>query len=132
MNRPSNPRRRNGSRRSALRARVAAMALPCHICRLPIDYSLPPGAAESYELDELDPVALGGSPFARDNVAAAHRCCNAWKAARTMGWVCAVRDEMRALGLSYSTPICFVDAAKRAEASMRSHRIELPRTSTEW
>ena len=35
-----NPRRSNGARRDALRKRVAAMGLPCHICGLPIDYSL--------------------------------------------------------------------------------------------
>ena len=42
MSKP-NPRRANGSRRTALRKRVAAMGLPCALCGQPIDYALPAG-----------------------------------------------------------------------------------------
>lgn len=81
-----NPRRANGSKRDALRKRVAAMGLPCHICKQPIDYSLTTwtdptdGKTKrhplSFELDELVPVSKGGSPFDIGNVAPAHRICN--------------------------------------------------------
>ena len=30
----------------------------------------------SFEVDEIVPVSMGGSPFDRDNVDAAHRICN--------------------------------------------------------
>lgn len=72
-------RNANGSARRKLRARVAAMGLPCHICGQPIDYSLPAGDPMSYELDELLPVSLGGSPIDPANVAPAHRACNQMK-----------------------------------------------------
>ena len=81
-----NPRRANGARRDALRKRVAAMGLPCHICGLPIDYSLTTyvdptdGKTKrhpmSFELDELVPVSKGGNPLDISNVAPAHRICN--------------------------------------------------------
>lgn len=71
-----NPRRQNGARRDALRRRVAAEGAPCHLCGKPIDYSLPAGHPMSFELDEIVPVSKGGDPFARDNVAPAHRTCN--------------------------------------------------------
>lgn len=78
-----NPRRTNGSRRTKLRNRVRAMGLPCHICGMPIDYSLPPGDPMSYELDEILPVSKGGSPYDPSNVAPAHRVCNQRKGNRT-------------------------------------------------
>ena len=78
-----NPRRTNGSRRTKLRNRVRAMGLPCHICGMPIDYSLPAGDPMSYELDEIVPVSKGGSPYDPSNVAPAHRICNQRKGNRT-------------------------------------------------
>jgi len=72
----SNPRRANGHRRSALRARLAAEGRPCHVCGGAIDYSLPPGHPMSFEVDELVPVRHGGNPLEYSNVDAAHRCCN--------------------------------------------------------
>jgi 5-methylcytosine-specific restriction endonuclease McrA len=89
-----NPRRANGVKRTALRNRVKAMGLPCHICGRPIDYSLTTyvdpkdGRTKrhplSYELDELVPVSKGGSPFDIDNVAPAHRICNQRRGNKTM------------------------------------------------
>lgn len=72
----ANPRRSNGSARTALRRGVAAMGLPCALCGRPIDYSLPPGHPMSYELDEIVPVSRGGSPLDPSNVQPAHRICN--------------------------------------------------------
>ena len=75
MGRP-NPRRANGHRRDELRRWLRAQGRPCHICGLPIDYSLPAGHPMSFEVDEIVPVSKGGSPLDRDNVDAAHRICN--------------------------------------------------------
>lgn len=89
-----NPRRANGARRDALRKRVAAMGLPCHICGLPIDYSLTTyvdptdGKTKrhpmSFELDELVPVSKGGNPLDISNVAPAHRICNQKRGNKTL------------------------------------------------
>lgn len=78
-----NPRRTNGSRRTKLRTRVAAMGLPCALCGQPIDYSLPAGDPMSYELDEVVPVSKGGDPYDPSNVQPAHRVCNQRKGNRT-------------------------------------------------
>lgn len=90
----TNPRRANGARRDALRKRVAAMGLPCHICGLPIDYSLATyvdptdGKTKrhpmSFELDELVPVSKGGNPLDISNVAPAHRICNQKRGNKTL------------------------------------------------
>ena len=69
----------NGSKRRKLRARVRAEGRECGICHRPIDYSLPAGHPMSYELDEIVPFALGGSPYYYDNVQPAHRICNQQK-----------------------------------------------------
>ncbi|BDF40062.1 hypothetical protein CE91St33_01240 [Eggerthella lenta] len=89
-----NPRRSNGARRDALRKRVAAMGLPCHICGLPIDYSLTTyvdptdGKTKrhpmSFELDELVPVSKGGNPLDISNVAPSHRICNQRRGNKTL------------------------------------------------
>lgn len=39
----------------------------------------------SFEVDEIVPVSLGGSPFDRSNVQPAHRICNQRKGNR-LGW----------------------------------------------
>lgn len=76
MSRGANPRRSNGSARTKLRDAVRAEGLPCALCGMPIDYSLPAGDPMSYELDEIVPVSKGGSPYERANVQPAHRICN--------------------------------------------------------
>lgn len=72
----ANPRRSNGHRRNELRRWLKSQGLPCHICGMAIDYSLPAGDPMSFEVDEIVPVSKGGSPFDRSNVAPAHRICN--------------------------------------------------------
>ena len=71
-----NPRNANGNARRKLRARLKAMGMDCHLCGMPIDYSLPAGHPMSFEVDELVPVSRGGDPLDFANVAAAHRICN--------------------------------------------------------
>lgn len=88
-----NPRRANGSRRTALRKRVAALGLPCWLCGHPIDYSLttyidPKDGREkrhpwSFELDEVIPVSKGGDPLDIRNVRPAHRICNQKRSNKT-------------------------------------------------
>ena len=75
----------NGHQRRELRRWLQAQRNPCHICHLPIDYTLPAGDPLAFEVDEVTPVALGGDPLDRHNVAAAHRCCNQWRGKR-MTW----------------------------------------------
>ena len=82
----NNLRRANGYRRDMLRKRVASLGLPCSLCGRPIDYSLttyvdPKDGKRkrhpmSYELDEIVPVSMGGSPTDPDNVQPTHRICN--------------------------------------------------------
>lgn len=79
----TNPRRSNGFRRTALRKRVKSLGLPCHLCELAIDYSLPYMHPDAFVLDEIIPVSSGADEaekarLATDpgNVAPAHRHCN--------------------------------------------------------
>jgi 5-methylcytosine-specific restriction endonuclease McrA len=72
----TNPRNANGNARRKLRARLKAEGRPCHLCGLPINYSLPAGGPWSFEVDELVPVSRGGDPLDYSNVDAAHRICN--------------------------------------------------------
>jgi len=83
--RKPNVRRKNGSRRTKLRARVAAEGAPCHLCGKAIDYTLPTGHPMSFELDEIIPVSKGGDPLDRANVAPAHRICNQRRGNRLLG-----------------------------------------------
>ena len=80
-----NPRRANGHRRSELRLWLKAQGLPCHICGMAIDYTLPAGHPMSFEVDEIVPVSRGGSPYDRANVAPAHRICNQRRGNRPLG-----------------------------------------------
>lgn len=91
----NNPRTSNGNARRKLRARVAAMGLPCAICGKSIDYTLdyyidPVDGKKkphplSYELDEIIPVSRykeGGYSSPNEcaldinNVRPTHRICN--------------------------------------------------------
>ena len=63
--------------RTALRRSGAG----CHICGAPIDYTLPHLDPMSFVADHVVPLSKGGSDTL-DNVRAAHRSCNAAKAAR--------------------------------------------------
>ncbi len=66
----------NGNARRKVRAWLKDQGGPCHICGGAIDYSLPAGHPMSFEVDEIVPVSLGGSPTDPANVAPAHRICN--------------------------------------------------------
>ncbi|MSO88038.1 MAG: HNH endonuclease [Acidimicrobiia bacterium] len=57
----------------------AKAALPCALCRRPIDYSLHRSHRESLTVDHLVPLMLDGSMFDPTNWQPAHRSCNASK-----------------------------------------------------
>ena len=85
----TNPRYANYQARVNVRRWLRSQGRPCWICRAfgrtgTIDYSLPAGHPYSFEVDELVPVSLGGSPTSRSNVDAAHRCCNQWRSNKTV------------------------------------------------
>lgn len=129
----SNARRSNGHRRSQLLAWLRALGTPCWICGHPIDPGLPPGDPESLECDELVPVSLGGSPLERSNVAAAHRCCNNWRGAKSVGRVRAIQSAIESRFGGSSSPPDFVAKAKVVETGgVPASRVEQPRTTTEW
>ena len=81
-----NPRRANGSRRDAIRARWRSIGDPCHICGKPIAYDLGMVVDEngrrkphpmSFVVDEIVPVSRGGDPLDFANTRPAHWICNA-------------------------------------------------------
>ena len=117
----SNERRGNGYRRDSLSRWLRSLGNPCHICHLPIDYSLPPRDMMCFEVDELVPVSLGGDPLDRRNVAAAHRCCNIWRGNR-MTWIW--QDAPPHHGGRF-LPHKRIKPARQRTCSP-------PRTSTEW
>lgn len=106
-----NPRRSNGTRRTALLRRLRAEARPCWICGMPIDYSLPAGDPLAFECDEVVPVSRGGSPTDAANVAPAHRCCNNWRSNRDARTTRLVADAALA-ACPPASPLDFVRAAK--------------------
>jgi len=84
-----NPRYSNGAGRRRLRSWLKAQGRGCWICRAfgrpdAIDYALPAGHPLSFEVDELEPVSLGGDPLDPRNVDAAHRRCNQWRGNKTV------------------------------------------------
>ena len=82
---PKDPRKTFPELRAALRKRVFATQEVCGICGRPVDKTLPAGTPLSPELDEIIPVARGGSPYDIDNLQLAHRVCNQKKGAKMAG-----------------------------------------------
>lgn len=87
----SNPRYLNWKRRESVRNYVLSTQDYCGICGLPVDKTLGkiPQEGGGYKwhpmspvVDEIVPIARGGSPYDRDNVQLAHRICNAKKGAK--------------------------------------------------
>lgn len=82
---PKDPRRRYPALRDSLRKRVFAAQDVCGICGREVDKTLPAGTPLSPELDEIIPVARGGSPYDIDNLQLTHRICNERKGAKMAG-----------------------------------------------
>lgn len=87
----SNPRRANGHRRDQVRARVLREEDDCWLCGQPVDKTLPPFLDGSPEVDEIVPVALGGSPIDRANCHLSHRLCNVRRGQETKAQLRAAR-----------------------------------------
>lgn len=79
------PRKANGRLRATLRKRVFEASNTCGICGHEVDKSLAKGSPLSPELDEIIPVARGGSPYDIDNLQLTHRRCNRNKGAKLAG-----------------------------------------------
>lgn len=128
-----NPRRADGNRRNKLRRWLASQGRACWICTHPIDYGLPPNHPLSFECDELVPVSVGGSPFDRDNVDAAHRCCNNWRSTRTPDTVAMIRQAVWEAYGDPGGPLEFVECAKSlASPALQRSATQRIETSTDW
>lgn len=87
MSRPRhNPRYANGQRRRLLRARVLAAYDTCAICGKPVDKTLRTPNPMAPEVDEIIPIARGGSPYDWNNLELVHRICNRIKSTHTLQW----------------------------------------------
>lgn len=73
--------KRNSAQRQRMRRQIARSKPACHICGLPIDYTLPYLDPKAFVIDHVVPLTRGGADTI-DNVKAAHRDCNSTKRAR--------------------------------------------------
>lgn len=71
--------------RKDLRAKVFAASDVCAICKRPVDKTLPWNDPLAPELDEIIPIARGGSAYDIDNLQLVHRICNQRKGAKMAG-----------------------------------------------
>lgn len=71
-----NPRYANGHRRRTLRTRVLREETHCGICGEEVDKTIPTPDPMSPEIDEIQPISLGGDPLDRKNCRLVHRECN--------------------------------------------------------
>lgn len=129
----ANPRRANGHRRDALRARVLGRGDPCWICGLPIDPAEPNLSPCQGVVDELVPVSKGGSPLDPGNCTPAHRCCNAWRSAKSVAFVRLVQSRVASLG-GASDPLAWCAMARRVMPAIRAGLAAgpAPRATTDW
>ena len=129
----ANPRRANGHRRDALRARVLGRGEPCWICGLPIDPSEHNLSPVQGVVDELVPVSKGGSPLDPGNCAPTHRCCNAWRSAKSVSLVRLVQSRVASLG-GASDPLAWCAMARRVMPAIRAGLAAgpAPRATTDW
>lgn len=81
---PKDPRKQYPKLRKDLTKRVFATQDNCGICGHEVDKTLPAFTPMSPEIDEIIPVALGGSPYDFDNLQLAHRVCNQKKGKKLM------------------------------------------------
>ncbi|MDR1790470.1 MAG: HNH endonuclease [Propionibacteriaceae bacterium] len=63
-----------------MREALKAQKQPCHICKRPIDTTLPPGDPMSFTADHVIPRSLGGSLYGQ--LLPAHRSCNSRRSNR--------------------------------------------------
>lgn len=130
------PRRANGTRRTALRREFAASDVPCWLCGMPIPRGVRHTHPYAMELDEVVPVSKGGDPLDRANIRRAHRCCNQWRGDMDAADAAKVADAARAMFGMWSCPAEFVLFARNARSSASKHRSKDANvsvvTSREW
>lgn len=119
----SNPRYADYQGRVNTRRWLRSQGRPCWICVAfgksgTIDYSLPARHPLSFECDELVPVSVGGSPYARSNVDAAHRCCNQWRSNKSVEEVLAIAARQRSGKLSSSESVPVVQGVAGVTSSI--------------
>lgn len=129
----ANPRKQNGNARRKIRAYLQMSQEPCWICKLPIDYSLGAPNKLAMVADELVPVSMGGSPYTRTNVRAAHWVCNSWRSTKPPQYVSVIYSMVyNVYHYSCSTPYDFVNCAKLIEKrNIKTHSI-FETVSTDW
>lgn len=131
------PRRANGTRRTALRREFAASDAPCWLCGMPIPRGVGHAHPYAMELDEVVPVSKGGDPLDRANIRRAHRCCNQWRGGMDAADAAKVADAARAVFGMWSCPAEFVLFARNArsrasnEKGKRKNNVAVM-TSREW
>lgn len=82
---PKDPRKIYPALRNSLRKRVIATYDTCAICGREVDKTLPYLDPLAPEVDEIVPVARGGSPYDWDNLQLVHRICNQKKGSKMAG-----------------------------------------------
>ena len=131
----SNPRRSNGYRRNALKARVRSREGNCWICGGAIDWGLPNLDPCQGVLDEIVPVKYGGSPTDSNNISAAHRCCNNWRKTKPVTIVKQVQSIIQTAG-GASDPLTWCTKARAVLKNLQrqggSGGTVQPHTTTNW
>ena len=79
------PRKQYPALRASLRKRVLATYDTCAICGREVDKTLHYLDPLAPEVDEIIPVARGGSPYDWDNLQLVHRVCNERKGSKMAG-----------------------------------------------
>lgn len=82
---PKDPRKAQGQLRATMRKRVFAMYDTCGICGNLVDKTLKRPNPLAPELDEIIPIARGGSPYDIDNLQLTHGRCNRMKGSKVIG-----------------------------------------------
>lgn len=131
-----NVRKKNGNARRKIKAWLEKTYDTCWICTLGInpDYKYP--HAYCMVADELLPVSRGGSPYARDNVRAAHNICNAWRSNKDVAHVRMIQQLVFGFyHINIETPKDFVSIALGIERKNKKKQ-NTPKcdygTSTAW
>ena len=133
-----NPRRANGSRRTALRKRIKSLGLPCHLCGMAIAYSLPYMHPDAFVLDEIKPVSSGADEAEKarlaldpGNVAPAHRHCNQERVDMPMdAWSRYVKLKQQGMDPKQARKVA-LGSSSRAETAASSSSSSFP-TSRDW
>lgn len=73
----------NGNARRNLRKWIKEQGHNCYLCDYPINYDLRNPHPLAFVVDEVVPIAKGGSPLDEHNCKAAHRFCNQLKSDKT-------------------------------------------------